>query len=70
MAKLIIECNTNGEAFELINNLLYAINEAKWQAYKDFLDSKEPDESYFFANEYRKFKELGRQISNRARVEL
>lgn len=73
MAKVIIECNTNGEAFELLNNLLYAANETKIQAYKDYVDELDRvghKNADFYAARYRKFKELGRQIANHARVEL
>lgn len=70
MAKVIIECKTNGEAFGLVNNIIYAVNEAKFQACRDFLDSKEAEKCKFFAAEYEKFKELSRQIASRARVEF
>lgn len=75
MAKVIVECNTNGEAFELLENILYAINEAKFQAFKDLLDEaerKDPDPKKvdFYSSELKKFKKLGRQIRGCARVEL
>ena len=73
MAKVIIECITNGEAFELVNNLLYAANEAKFHSFKDYinsLDRGELENADICASEYKKFKELSRQIASRARVEL
>lgn len=73
MAKVIIECPTNGEAFNLISGLIYAINEAKFQAFKDYVksvDRKEPDKADFYGDEYRRLKELGRKIRNLARVEF
>lgn len=73
MSKLIIECNNNGEAFELLAKIQYAIGEAKVQAFKDFLDAverKDLEKANFYNNEFDKFKKLGRQIRNCAKVEL
>lgn len=73
MAKIIIECNTNGEAFEILDNILYTINKAKAQAFKEFVDEtsrKDFEKADFYYSEFKKFKELSRQIRNRARVEF
>lgn len=73
MAKLIIECNTNREAFELLTNLIYTINEAKHKAFKDYLDAmdrREFDKADFYGNEYKKCMALRKQITNFARVEF
>lgn len=73
MAKLIIECNTNGEAFSLLKNILCAIGEAKLEAFKDFLDAEERkdfEKSDFYIDEFKKLKNLGRQIKNHARIEF
>lgn len=73
MAKLIIECNTNGEAFEVLENILYAINEAKFHAFKGLLDgaeSKDSEKVDFHNSELKKIEKLGRQIRDYAKVEL
>lgn len=73
MAKIIIECNTNGEAFEILENLLYTINEAKFQAFKNLIEEarrKDYEKIDFYSGEFKKFKDLGKQIRDRARVEL
>lgn len=78
MAKIIIECNTNGEAielgeaFEILENVLYAIGEAKLEAFKDFLDAaerKDFEKADFYDSRFKKFKKLGRQIKDYVRVE-
>lgn len=73
MAKLIIECNTNGEAFEVLENILCAIGESKFQAFKNSLNEAEREDfekAIFYNREFKKLEKLGRQIKNHARVEL
>lgn len=73
MAKVIIECETNGEALNLISELIYTINEAKFQSFKDYVESvdrRELDKADFYGDEYKRRKEFIRQIRNRARVEF
>lgn len=73
MTKLIIECETTGDAFNLLNNLLYTINEAKHKAFKDYLDAmdrRDFDKADFYGNEYKKCMALRKQITNFARVEV
>lgn len=73
MAKLIIECSTNGEALELLENILCAIKEAELQSFKDLLvetERKDFEKADFYNDEFNKFRKLGRQIRDRARVEI
>lgn len=73
MAKLIIEVKTNGEAFNLLSNLLYVINEAKYQTFKDYIeamDRREFDKADFYGAEHKKMVALSKQIRNLARVEF
>ena len=73
MSKVIIECKTNGDAFNLISELIYTINEAKHQAFRDYveaMDRREFDKAEFYSNEYKKLIALGKKIRNLARVEL
>ena len=73
MVKVIIECDTNGEAFALVHDLLYAANEAKFQSYKDqveAIDRGELEKANFYAAKFKRFGKLSRQIASRARVEL
>lgn len=73
MAKVIIECKTNGEALNLLSNLLFTINEAKFQAFKNYveaMDRREFDKADFYGAEYKKAVALAKQIRNLARVEF
>lgn len=73
MTKLIIECETNGDAFNLLSNILYTIDEAKHQAFKDYveaMDRREFDKADFYGTEYKKAVTLSKQIRTRARVEF
>lgn len=73
MAKLIIECKTNGDAFNLLSNLLYTISETRYQAFKNYIeamDRGESDKADFYDNEYKKLQNLSKQIRNCARVEF
>lgn len=73
MAKLIFECETSGDALNLLSNLLYTIDEAKHQAFKDYIeaiDRREFDKADFYGAEYKKAVALSKQIRTRARAEF
>ena len=73
MAKVIIECNTIGEGFTLVYDLLCAADEAKLQSYKDQIEATDRGElrkSEFYAAKHERFEKLIRQIANHARVEF